>query len=60
MAKEIHTIIEFGCWYCRLSAWLRHRFNRCHGWCSYCMAEADKFEANFENKRQEWAEGKES
>lgn len=40
--KETHTIIEFGCWYCRLSSWLRHKFNRCGSWCSYCIAESEK------------------
>ena len=29
---------------------------RCGAWCSHCIAEADKFEADFERKRQEWVE----
>lgn len=48
-----HTVIEFGCWYCRLSCWIRHRFGRCHSFCSYCITEADKFLEENDNGRQE-------
>lgn len=37
----VHTIIEFGCWYCRLSAWINHKLGRCWSCCAYCEAEAD-------------------
>lgn len=38
----MNTWVEFGCWFCRLKAWTRHRLGRCDSWCAYCITEAEE------------------